>query len=101
MNPHRIRTDVTDQDRKNRVVRKLLRKRAVGSHKKQIDTVVNWFPSHAQGRTRTLIQEMMANPSCPVEGYGGGNRQNMRLSSVDAAVAYLKEHGGDVPFGFD
>ena len=88
-----------DQDIRNRVVEKLLRKRVVGAHKKQVDTVKNWLPSHAQGRGEGLIREMIRDPDAPLEGYGG-SRDNVRLTSVDAAVAYLTDHDGDIPFGF-
>lgn len=90
-----------DQAVRNRIVRKLLRKRVVGGHKKQIDTVVNWLPSHAQGRARRLLLDMVTARDAPIEAYGGGSRENVRLSSVDDAVAYLERNGGDVPFGFE
>lgn len=91
-----------DQDCRNRMVRKMLRKRVVGNHKKQIDTVVNMsLPSHEQGRGKDLLDEMVSDANAPVEAYGGGHRQNIRLTSVDDAVEYLKSNGGDVPFGFD
>jgi len=91
-----------DQEIRNRLVRKMLRKRVVGGHKKQIDTVVNMaLPSHEQGRGRDLLEEMISDVGAPVEGYGGGHRQNVRLTSVKDAVDYLKDNGGDVPFGFD
>ncbi|WP_135666564.1 hypothetical protein [Halorhabdus rudnickae] len=90
-----------NQDIKNRIVRKMLRNRVVGDHKKQIDTVVGWaVPSHAEGQAKTLIDEMVSG-SEPVEQYGGGARENIRLTSVEDAVEYLKDNGGDVPFGFD
>jgi len=92
---------VTDQEVRNRLVRKLLRKRVVGSHKKQVDTVMNWLPSHEQGRGRRELEEMVSDPNEPVEAYGGGHRRNVRLTSVDGAVQYLRNNGGDVPFGFD
>jgi len=44
---------------------------------------------------------MVADPGAPIEAYGGGHRQNVRLTSAEEAVNYLKENGGDVPFGFD
>lgn len=89
-----------DPEIRNRVIEKLLRKRVVGSHKKRVDTVTNWLPSHAQGRGEQLIREMITDPNTPVEAYGG-SRDNIRLTSVEAAVEYLKQHGGDIPFGFD
>lgn len=91
---------MNDQQLRNRIVTKLLRKQVVGNHKKQIDTVVNWLPSHAQGRGRTLVEEMLTDPTSPIEGYGGGGRQNIRLTDVSDAVDYLEENDGDVPFGY-
>jgi hypothetical protein len=91
-----------DQDIKNRIVRKMLRKQIVGNHKKQIDSIVNMcLPSHEQGRGKELLEAMATDPHSPVERYGGGHRQNVRLTSVEDAVDYLKQNGGDVPFGFD
>lgn len=88
------------QDIRNRVVEKMLRKLVVGSHKKTVDTVKNWLPSHAQGEAEEVIREMVKDPEAPLEKYGG-SRDNVRLTSVDAAVRYLRENGGNVPFGFD
>ena len=89
-----------DPEIRNRVVEKLLRKRVVGSHKKRVDTVTNWLPSHAQGRGEQLIREMLADRNAPLEAYGG-SRDNVRLTSVSDAVEYLETHDGNVPFGFD
>jgi len=69
-----------DQDIKNRIVRKMLRKQIVGNHKKQIDSIVNMcLPSHEQGRGKELLEDMATDPHSPVEMYGGGHRQNVRL----------------------
>lgn len=91
-----------DQDIKNRIVRKMLRKQIVGNRKKQIDSIVNMcLPSHEQGRGKELLEDMATDPHSPVEMYGGSHRQNVRLTSVEDAVDYLKQNGGDIPFGFD
>lgn len=89
-----------DRAIRNRIVEKLLRKRVVGSHKKRVDTVTNWLPSHDQGRGEQLLREMLRDPESPVEGYGG-SRDNVRLTSVEDAVEFLEEHDGDVPFGYE
>ena len=91
---------MNDPEIRNRVIEKLLRKRVVGSHKKRVDTITNWLPSHAQGRGEQLIREMITDSDTPLEGYGG-SRDNVRLTSVADAVEYLKQHNGNVPFGFD
>jgi len=91
-----------DKEIQNRIVEKMLRKRVTGGKKKQVDTVVNHsLPSHAQGRGKTLIEEMKADSDAPIEAYGGGHRDNIRLTSVKDAVEFLKENDGNVPFGFD
>jgi hypothetical protein len=91
-----------DQEIRNRIVRKMLRKRVTGNHKKQIDTIVNLtLPSHAQGRGKQLLEEMVSTPGAPIEAYGGGHRENVRLTAPSDAVKYLKQNGGDVPFGFE
>jgi len=90
-----------DQALRNRIVTKLLRDRVVGEHKWSVDkTVSRSLPTHERGRGKTLIEEMVADPDVPVEAYGGGHRENIRLTSVEAAVDYLEDNDGDVPFGF-
>jgi hypothetical protein len=91
---------MSDQKLKNKIVEKLLRKRVVGGHKKQKDTVANWFRSSDQGKVKNLMDGMAADTKAPLEMYGGGQRENVRLTSVEDAVDYLKDNGGDVPFGF-
>lgn len=79
----------------------MLRKRVIGGKKQQIDTVVNYsLPSHEQGRGKDLIEEMLTNPRAPIEGYGGGRRSNIRLTSAEEAVEYLEANGDDPPFPF-
>lgn len=63
--------------------------------------MVNWAaPTHLQGRGKQLAADMVADPGAPIEAYGG-QRDAIRLTSVERAVAYLEEHDGNVPFGFD
>jgi hypothetical protein len=92
---------MTEQALRNTIVEKLLRKRVTGGKKKQKTTVAGWFRSSDQGEVKTLLDEMATDPTTPVEMYGGGHRENVRLSNVRAAVRYLDRNGGDVPFGFD
>lgn len=90
-----------DQDIRNRIVRKMLRKGMIGGHKKQIDTIVNMsLPTYDRGRGRQLLDDMVPHPDAPIEAYGGGHRENVRLTGASAAVGYLKDDG-DAPFGFD
>lgn len=89
-----------DQELRNRIVEKMLRSRIVGSKNRTIDAVVNMaLPSHLQGAGKRAIDEMVAAGK-PIERYGG-QRDAIRLTSVEDAVEYLEENGGNVPFGFE
>lgn len=92
---------MSEQEFRNKVIEKLLNKQVVGGSKRQKDTVVNWFASSDQGKVKKLIDDMATDPSIPLEMYGGGHRENVRLSDVGEAVRYLDRNGGDIPFGFD
>ncbi len=81
-----------------KIVTKLARKPVVGSHKKRVDTVKNWFATDDQGRVEDLVREMIRNPDAPLEGYGG-SRDNVRLTGVEDAKRYIEERGGDLPWG--
>lgn len=91
---------MTEQEIRNRLVEKMLRKRIVGAKNRQVATVVDMaLPSHDQGAGKRAIDEMLADTSAPIERYGG-QRGTIPLTSVEDAVAYLERHGGNVPFGF-
>jgi len=91
---------MSDQEIRNRIVEKMLRKRIVGGKNRTIDSVVNMaLPSHDQGHGRQLIDELVADPDGPIERYGG-SRDAIRLTSVADAVDYLEDNDGNVPFGF-
>lgn len=92
---------MSDQELRNKLIEKLLRKQVTGGKKKQKTTVAGWFKSSDQGKVKDLIDEMATDPSKPLEMYGGGHRENVRLSDVGEAVRYLDRNDGDVPFGFD
>jgi hypothetical protein len=91
---------MTDKQIRNRIVEKLLRNRVIGNHKIRVDTAVNrYLPSHEQGRGKELVREMIRDLDGPIEGYG--SRDNIRLTSKEDAVEFLKSNDGNVPFGFD
>lgn len=88
-----------DQDIKNQIVAKMLRKRVIGAKKQQIDTVVSYsVPTHAEGRAKELVDELVQ--AGVIEQYGGGHRSNVRLRSAELAIEYLSDNDGDVPFPF-
>lgn len=89
---------MTDDDvLRIKIVRKLARKKVVGAHKKQVTTVKNWFATDEQGRAEELIREL-ARDDAPLERYGG-SRDNVRLAGIAEAKAYIKDRGGDLPWG--
>jgi len=81
-----------------RVVQLLARKRVVRAHKKQVDTVKNWFATDEQGHVEDVIRDMIRDPDAPLEGYGG-SRDNVRLTSIDDAKQSIVERGGELPWG--
>jgi len=90
-----------DQEIKNELVNTLLQKRIVGGKKVRRDTLVSQYaalPTHLEGRAKDLLDDI--EQAGVIESYGGGHRSNIRLASVDAAVDYLQDNDGDVPFGF-
>lgn len=84
-------------DLKVTIVYKLAQKRTTGSNKVTIDTAKNWVQSHNQGDAEDAIEELVSNPAAPVERYGG-SRNNIRLSSMDAAKEFILDNDGDLPF---
>jgi hypothetical protein len=90
--------DGDDVDLKVKVVKKLATNNVTGGHKKQIDTVKGWgFASHNKGKVGDIIEELARDPDAPVEKYGG--RDVVRLTSIQEAKEYIKEHGGELPWG--
>ena len=87
-----------DTELKLAIIEKLARKKVTGGNKKRVDTVKGWFRNSDQGKVETLIRELSTDPTAPVERYGGGARDNVRLTSIAAARQYLENHGEDVWF---
>lgn len=71
------------------IVEKMAREKVTGASKRQVDTVKNWFASSDQGRVDDLIRDLGRDPAAPVEYYGGGGRDNVRLTSISDAVDWL------------
>ncbi|WP_435130312.1 hypothetical protein [Halobaculum sp. D14] len=93
----------SDSQLKCKIVETLIRKRKTGSNKIRIDTLLNYSVRDSDaGRARQLINdEMIPRNEASLVQVGGGQRKNVKLGSIDEAVEFLKEHGGDVPWGFD
>lgn len=92
----------SDIDLKCKIVETLLRKRITGGKKISVDQLLNYSVRDSDaGRAKKLLNdEMIPQNEASIERYGGGHRENVRLGSVEEAVDFLKQHDGDVPFGF-
>ena len=79
----------------------LVSNKVTGNHKKSKDTVISYsaIPTHAEGDARDVLDKMARNPP-PIEEYGGGHRENVRLTSIQDGVDFIEDHGGDPPWGF-
>lgn len=91
------REDERQTDLKVKLVHKLASKRVTGGHKKQIDTVKNWVATDEQGDAEDVLRDMVRDPHAPVKRYGG--RDAIRLTSMEDAKKFIKDHGGDLPWG--
>jgi hypothetical protein len=92
-----------DQEIKNKIIEKLLRGRFISGKNVTIDQFVSnqaGLPTHEHGRARQLLEdEMIPQGEGSIAKYGG-QRNAIHLTDVDEAVQYLKDNGGNVPFGF-
>lgn len=91
----------SDEEILCRAVRKLVRDNVTGSHKVTVDTAKRAVATSDRGRAEELIRERIRDPTAPLEAYGGGARDNVRLTSIQAGVRSLKENGCDLPFGYE
>lgn len=82
------------------IVYYLARNGVTGGHNKTVDTVKNraGIAVHEQGDAEEVIRELVRDPAAPVEAYGG-QRDAIRLTSMQDAVEFIEERGGEPPFG--
>lgn len=80
------------------IVYYLARNTVTGGHNQSIETVVSNAPiaSHDEGKAKEAVNTMIRDPDIPVERYGG-QRGTIRLSDMDAAVAYIEKYGDEPP----
>jgi hypothetical protein len=71
----------------------MLRKNVTGAHKKQIDTVTNWFASDEQGAVKDLIDKLISKPEFPLEQYGA--RDAIRVTEYQEAKEWVDRLGFD------
>lgn len=89
----------TDEKIKLKIVTKLVRENVTGKKKMTVTTATKAVATHDRGRAKELIDDMLSDPTRPIEGYGGGARANIRLTSIQDGVEFIEDHDGDVPFG--
>ena len=90
-----------EQRIKNDIVEWLVRKKVTGGKKHQIETLVGYaLPSHEEGIGKELIDDMLTDPSVPIQGYGGGHRSNIQLRTLEDGKQYLRENDRDLPEWF-
>lgn len=90
-----------EQRIKNDIIEWMVRKKVTGGKKHEIETVVGYaLPSHEEGVGKELIDEMLADPPSPIQGYGGGHRSNVQLTTLEAGKQYLRRNGRDLPDWF-
>lgn len=94
---------MTDVDLKCKIVETMVRKRITGGKKISVDSLVNYSVRDSEaGRAKQLIRnEMIPRGEASIVQYGGGARENVKLVDIGEAVEFLKDNGGEVPFGFD
>ena len=92
-----------EQEIKNRLIEKLLRGGYIGGKNVTIDQLVTkkaGLPVHEEGRAKRLLRDEMIPQSEGSIAKYGGQRDAVHLTDTQQAVAYLKDNGGNVPFGF-
>lgn len=85
---------------KNRIVEKLLRNEVIRGHTMPVDAIADrYVSSHNIGRARRLIgDEMVPQAEAGIVKVGGGARGTITIDDVEAAIDYLEDHDGNVPF---
>jgi len=94
---------MTETNLKCKLIETMVRKRVTGGKKVSVDTLVNHSvrDSDAGDAKQVIRDEMIPRREASIIQVGGGARENVQLADIDEAVQFLKDNGGDVPFGFD
>lgn len=77
-----------------RIVRRMVKKKVVGSKHHQPQTVAGWFPVHERGDVKQTIDSMVSDPDVPLRQKGRGTIQ---LTGVPEAKQYLEDNGEEPP----
>lgn len=89
-----------DIDIKVSMTEKALRQRFINGQNVPIEAVVRTsLPVHERGRGKTLLEDEMIPRGEAGWAYYGG-RGTVHIVDTEAAVRFIEENGGNVPFNF-
>lgn len=76
-----------------------LRNRFINKRHAPSEAIVCCVATHNRGKASNLLDEMVTKNEAGWVQYGATD--SYRIVDVDAAVEFVRDNGGDVPFGFD
>jgi hypothetical protein len=93
-------SDAGASDLEVKIIYKMASNGVTGAHNRTIEHIAsNWgFASHNEGKVKELLEELATDPEAPVEKYGG-HRNAVRLTDMQEAKSFIKENGGELPWG--
>lgn len=84
---------------KVRMSEKALRRGFTTDRHAPVEAIVCVLPVHDRGRGKEVLQEMVTEHEAGWAQYGATG--TFCIVDVPAAVEFIEENGGDLPFGFD
>lgn len=75
---------------------KALRRRFINGQNVPDEAIVACVPSHAQGKAGMLLEEMVTRREAGWAKYGG--RGTYHITDVEAAIEFIEDNGGNVPY---
>jgi hypothetical protein len=76
-----------------KVIKKLLRKRVVSDHKKQVETIKSWFPAREQREVAQVLDELIKNPAVPLQENGPSG--SIGLTDYQEAKEFVELYDGN------
>ena len=90
---------MSNTDTKVRMTEKALRRGFTTERHAPVEAIVCVLPVHDRGRGKEALEEMVTEHEAGWSQYGATG--TYCIVDVSAAVEFIEENGGDVPFGFD
>lgn len=91
--------DETDTGLKVRMTKKALRRGFTDERHAPVEGIVCVLPTHARGRGEDALKEMVTKHQAGWAQYGATG--TYYIVDTQAAVEFIKNNGGDLPFGFE